>query len=229
MGGLLRPLVHDTIRLGGIKYMAIDIKANIKHMLAEFKRTKNTVNYAKNFGVDVIRTSDTSKHHWRCIGVRHLTGAENMGNHNIYCDMLDGTGERVKQGKLEMTQGNLHPVQAVIDKPDNEPGTNFPVWNGDVECQVRVKAPYSDTVVGLKTNHPDDDQGNTIGHHSFLVVFMFVEGDKNPPVVKPTPKPEPAPGPMPEEWASGDIVSVDKMVLDAGLYEVETITVVRRK
>lgn len=151
----------------------------------------------EKYGVTVKRNPNAK---WRIIGVHHLSGWENMGNHHIYCDVLDRDGKRINRGKLWLKQGNQNPVSAIVDKPPNEAGTNFPVW-GATPVDVWVDGD-SDSVSGMRINHADEDTGNTIGHHSFYVVFQDEAGIRIPdttPGTKPVPAPTPAPNPAPLE------------------------------
>ena len=123
-----------------------------------------------------IEVPEGATHYWRVIGVHHLTGAENMGNHHIYCDVLDEQGQRINGARLVMFQENTPPAFAVVDKPAVEPGTNFPLWKAD-KATVAVTWPEDDPlpseqVFGLSTGHPDEEVGNTLFHHSFYVVFQ---------------------------------------------------------
>lgn len=66
-----------------------------------------------------------------------------------------------------------------MDKPLNEPGTNFPMWRWQV-CAVEAlglsgEELPSDRVTGLHTGHPDEAPGNTLFHHSFSVTFVKVK------------------------------------------------------
>jgi hypothetical protein len=135
-----------------------------------------------------IEVAEGTTHYWRVIGVHHLTGAENMGNHHVYCDVLDEEGRRINSARLVLHQANTAPVFAVVDKPANEAGTNFPLWKAD-KATVAVAWPDdgslpSEQVLGLSTGHPDEEMGNTLFHHSFYVVFQRTEipgEDAEPP------------------------------------------------
>jgi hypothetical protein len=136
---------------------------------------------AAKYGVDIkflpdIRVPEGATQYWRVIGVHHLTGAENMGNHHIYCDVLDEEGNRINGARLVLLQADSDPVFAVVDKPLHEAGTNFPLWKAD-KAMVAVIWPNgtplpSEVVLGLSSAHPDEEVGNTLFHHSFYVVFQ---------------------------------------------------------
>lgn len=122
--------------------------------------------------------------YWRITEVRHLTGAENMGNHHAYCNVVDEAGNRVKGARLMLSQEGQEPVYAIIDKPDNEAGTNFPLFSSNL-ASVQVlwpeAFPYpSDTVQGIRTTHPDEETGNTWGHHSFLTEWQLTKAGSEP-------------------------------------------------
>lgn len=132
---------------------------------------------AERYGVAIKNLQEISlplgvKKYWRVVGVHHLTGPENMGNHHVYCDVLDEDGRRINGSRLVLTQGNTAPVFAVVDKPVNEAGTNFPMWSSNRATVAVDDALPSESVNGLRTDHADEEIGNTWGHHSFYIVFQ---------------------------------------------------------
>ena len=149
----------------------------------------------EKYGVTITRAPNAK---WRVIGVHHLTGDENAGKHNVFCDVLDENGQRINGARLKLVQGHLAPVYATIDKPTHEPGTNFPIW-GETPSSVSVDDEGSDSVDGLRINHADEEEGNTIGHHSFYVVFQRWSGGDLPDDPDPDPDPEPEPEPTPSD------------------------------
>ncbi len=153
-----------------------------RQFVEKVKRGEPVFNNSAKYGIEIKTLSQitvpiTAKQYWRVVGVHHLTGPENMSNHHIYCDVLDGDGRRINQARLVVTQGNSAPLYAVVDKPANEAGTNFPLWSHDL-ATVAVSYPAdnplpSESVAGIRTTHPDEEPGNTWGHHSFYVVFQL--------------------------------------------------------
>ena len=112
---------------------------------------------------------------YRCIGVHHLTGAENRGNHNIFLEVLDEAGQRLEGAVVEYTWNGRHEDEAapptVIDKPAGESGASIPMWPGQtISCWVHGP---NDRVINL-TCWPDqpDTPGNTRYHHSYYVVWQ---------------------------------------------------------
>jgi hypothetical protein len=134
-----------------------------------------TVNDAVAFGVEIQPAQvEKGQQYWKVIKVYHLSPAENHGNHNVYVDMLDEDGNRIYGAKARATwQGGQGEV--TIDKPENEPGTNFPLWKHQVTTAEGLGLP-SDRVANLHSGHPDEPGpppgGNTLFHHSFYVVFQ---------------------------------------------------------
>ncbi len=121
--------------------------------------------------------------YWQAVRVHHLTPEENGGNHHIYLDLFDPSqgdgpyGKRVYGGRLRVTWDGGEQI-VTVDKPANEPGTNFPMWRWQV-CAVEAlglpgEALPSDRVAGLHTGHPDEAPGNTLFHHSFGITFVKV-------------------------------------------------------
>jgi len=129
---------------------------------------------------------------WRVVGVHHLTPAENRGNHAVYVDLLDEAGTPLRGGKVALQWGwkgqtadeSIEP--RAFDKPAHEPGTNVELYSGQ-RLWVRVAGDdlASDTVANLHTKHADEvgPQGqrwNSIGHHSYYILFQRTHQDKLP-------------------------------------------------
>ena len=134
-----------------------------------------TVNDATAYGVETQPAQvEKGQPYWKVIKVHHLSPTENHANHNIFVDMLDEDGKRIYGAKARMIwQGGQG--EATIDKPENEPGTNFPLWKHQVGTVEGVGLP-SDKVANLHSGHPDEPGppawGNTLFHHSFYVIFQ---------------------------------------------------------
>ncbi|MCB0195832.1 MAG: hypothetical protein KDJ65_28035 [Anaerolineae bacterium] len=161
----------------------------IRQFLTKVKSKEPVFNNAAKYGVKIKRLSEISvplgaKKYWRVVGVHHLNGTENVGQHHVFCDVLDEDGVRINGSRLVLTQGNSAPVFAVVDKPAHEAGTNFPMWSSTrATVAVHHDLP-SEAVFGLRTDHADEEIGNTWGHHSFYVVFQRTdipaeEGNEN--------------------------------------------------
>ena len=161
--------------------MGIKVADYNQEFLTKAQNKEPVYNDAGKYSVDIKFLPDIEKpegatQYWHVVGVHHLTGAENQGNHHIYCDVLDENGKRINGARLTLMQGAALPVFAVVDKPANEAGTNFPLWKAD-RATVAVVWPDtlalpSEQVVGLSSAHPDEQVGNTLFHHSFYIVFQ---------------------------------------------------------
>ena len=126
------------------------------------------------------------------LGVRHLTGAENNGNHNIYFTVLDTNGDWLNEhdpSKIGRVDVNFCGTTSmtVLDKPKSDLTMgNSPMWGECNECSVWFEAEdsahggfdYKEIISGFSTRHADEDPGNTWGHHSFHVVFGSIIGPK---------------------------------------------------
>lgn len=151
-------------------------------------------NDAISHGVKVVRNDLP----WNVIGVHHLSPEENSMNHHIYIDCLNEKGRRVKSEKInwewegKRLDQRADPVQ--MDKPVNEV-PNLPIWAGQ---KIDIWHPDGETVTGLRANHPDEKKGNgelgnSIGHHSFFVVFQKNGVLDVPDIPEPMPHPEQMP------------------------------------
>ncbi len=129
------------------------------------------INDAEAYGVRVVPVAaPAGQTIWRTVRVHHLTPAENGGNHHIYLDLLDEQGRRINGAQARVTWPGGEQI-VTVDKPPTEPGTNCPMWKKQIYAVEALGLP-SDRVENLHTGHPDEAPGNTLFHHSFLVIFQ---------------------------------------------------------
>lgn len=147
---------------------------------------REAVNDAQGYGVTIAPAPVApGAWYWQAVRVHHLSSEENGGNHHIFLDLLDSAtptdagplGGRVSGARARITWDGGEQI-VTVDKPPNEPGTNFPLWKWQV-CTVQAlglpgEELPSDRVAGMHTGHPDEGAGNTLFHHSFAVTFLKV-------------------------------------------------------
>src|SRR5712692_2634579 len=124
-----------------------------------------------HYGASIVRSNappDTK--YWKIIDAYHLPGRQNRGNHTLFVDMLNADGTRRNGAHCNMYIGDKM-FTNTLDKPANEPGTNFPMFRGP-RYDVEGADMPSDKAVGFNTDLPDEEVGNTNGHHSFMVIFQ---------------------------------------------------------
>jgi hypothetical protein len=149
-------------------------------------------NQAEEYGVTIDPSPSTGET-WRAILVRHLTGAENGGKHNVYVDVLDAAGNRDRNPALRIGwtwEGRGHSEGAPpkpLDKPDGEQGDgNVDMYAGQiVSVWIQGDGLPSDRVAGMHIMHPDEEPGNTWGHHSYYCQFQRVRGGTVDPPIDP--------------------------------------------
>lgn len=137
------------------------------------------------YGLQVVAANAAlGETYWKVIGIHHLLPTENRGDHHVYLEALDETGNRIHEPLVWATSqfGSIRePVK--LEKPAGEPAGNIPMYAGNTyAASIRGlslnAADKSDRVERLHTNHPDEQLppdglgGNTNGHHSFYVVFQ---------------------------------------------------------
>ncbi len=126
--------------------------------------------------------------YWRVIGVHHLTPDENQWNHNVYLEALDEAGQRIAAPPawVGWTWENRQPDEEArpqpLDKGAGEPAGNIPLGRGQklavwIAGLGQNAAEKSDRVTNLHSFHPDEKAAdgqllNSVGHHSFYVVFQ---------------------------------------------------------
>jgi len=159
---------------------------------------------AEKYGVEVVKTINIpeGQDYWRIIGVHHLLPEENKGNHNLFVEALDKNGERVRPRLYAGwtwvgRRSDQIARPGVLDKPLNEPATNFAMSFGQIISvwilgMTEDGKDQSDLIRNVHTSHPDEPAPdgslhNSIGHHSFYVVFQLTQS----PDTLPPPNPEP--------------------------------------
>jgi hypothetical protein len=198
--------------------------------LDQIKQGEAVTNNATPYGVQIRPVSDpNAQKYWRVVGVHHLTGSENMGNHHVYVDVLDEEGRRINGSRLILTQDGAAPVFAVVDKPANEAGTNFPMWSSTRATVAVQDALPSEAVMGLRSDHADEGVGNTWGHHSFYIVFQratkpapdsgTTTGGGTTTPEQPEPEPQPQIPSLPEVIAQAGQPLIIPLNPDAGFYK----------
>jgi hypothetical protein len=89
--------------------------------------------------------------------------------------VVDDQGKPIRGIPVAWDWIGRHPdqqaVPVALDKPDPEPMGNIPMGQGQTVTVWVAGAGPSDRVSGLSTTHPDEASGNTLYHHSFLVVW----------------------------------------------------------
>lgn len=131
---------------------------------------------------------------WRVLGIHHLSPDENRGNHHIYVEMLCANDPPTREGFraihwtwIGRQLNEPAPDAFAGQKPLNEL-VNIPLNLGMI---VSVWTNGSEIAVNFSSNHPDEGDGNTIGHHSFFVCFEEIDPDE-PDEPPPPPGPETA-------------------------------------
>ncbi len=167
---------------------------NLQQYNTEFwlsARDKNEpINSAREkYGTNIIEADIAEgETYWRVIGVHHLLPRENFGNHHVYIEALDEQGKRIQNPLIwaGWTWRNRQPHERAdpvgLDKPSNEPAGNITMHFGQIVSvwingQGRDARDKSDIVENLHTTHPDEPLPdgallNSLGHHSFYVVFQ---------------------------------------------------------
>lgn len=160
---------------------------------AEFIR--NPENRAEDYGITIAQT-DRKGVAWRCIGVYHLTPEENGRRHNIFIDVLNESGQRVSNARITWGWDDT-PHDLRLAKPDNEPAGDIPIFAGaNIWLHVSREFGDGDKVLNIRSTHRDEGTGNTLGHHSFYVVFQRRVVQVDPPVIPPIDPP------VSDDWES---------------------------
>lgn len=148
-------------------------------------RTQNAIT---NYNVRVVEANTApGETYWKVIGIHHLLPDENRSNHNVFLEALDENGQRIRPvAWADFTWVGRRPNEVAgpvsLDKPDAEAAGNIALHDGQVVSVwmkgiTRDSQDKSDRVENLDIIHPDEpgpsgELWNTIGHHSFYVIFQ---------------------------------------------------------
>ena len=167
--------------------MAFDHNSYQLRYRNHFQQNGQVSNDAESYGVRVVATPPaTGVVQWKVVGVHHLTPDENRSRHNAFVDILDEQGQPLRNPDLragwswEGRRPDEDAPPQPLDKSLNEPAGNVPLFKG-AQLEVWISDPNaaSDHVVRISTDHPDEPNPdgeifNSIGHHSYYVVFQRI-------------------------------------------------------
>lgn len=145
--------------------------------LADFKAGRAT-----NNSIALIDRSPATTA-YRIIGIHKLTGFENSGKHNLFIDVIDAEGNRLKKLVDWGWEGQRPGEESrplALDKPPTEPAGNIVIWAGQ-RIWAKVMNQPSDVIHNAHTGLPDEGPGNTWGHFSYYCVWMYDEATETPP------------------------------------------------
>lgn len=189
---------------------------NHKQYNANFVRSAGIANQPVNtdpkYGVRIVEADAASgETYWKIVGVHHLLPEENVSKHNIYIEALDEQGNRIKGPfawagwTWEGRRPNERADPVPLDKPDAETGGDIAIHFGQ-KASIWIKGlnrdanDKSDRIENLHTAHPDEPLPdgrllNTLGHHSFYVVFQRTRKQAQTAPISTTPAPATPPAP----------------------------------
>lgn len=161
----------------------LDHNKYVTQWLANYKTGGAMPNDSK---AEVGRVAATG---WRFVllGIHHLTGDENRSKSNLYMLVRDANGNRLNE-KIEWGWIGQSPKEianpVTLDKPNNEPDGNISIGKNQV-IWAKVLGKPSDIITGVLTILPDEiepggQKWNTIGHHSHLACWAWLEGNAPP-------------------------------------------------
>ena len=123
---------------------------------------------------------------WRAVCVYHLPGNINGGQHVIFCDTLFDSGvwspaDGLRIGYTWEGKGD-GPLYRPFEKRPPEPRAQVDLYKGQITT-VWVDDPRypSDKVTGIHSAVADTQDGNTLFHNSFVVLWQLVQGAVTPP------------------------------------------------
>jgi len=100
---------------------------------------------------------------WRCVHVHRLLVGENQGNHNVYIDAIDETGQRIAHPNVTVSFGweGSTTQTTVFEKPEWEPGANFMLTaTENAWCAISGNSDIVNELLG------------EAGHTSYYIVFQ---------------------------------------------------------
>lgn len=131
----------------------------------------DVINDAEAYGVEIIPAKvEPGQPYWKVVRIHHLTPEENFYRHYVFLDAVNESGERLYGTIFKVTwDGGSDTV--IVDKHPPDAGTDFPLWKWQV-CSVQAMGAPSDRVINLRTDHPDEGDGNDMFRHSFAITYL---------------------------------------------------------
>jgi CRP-like cAMP-binding protein len=108
--------------------------------------------------------------YWRLVAARWEDESQAAGRHSIYVNVLDENGGRIVGQPVEIRWGSGSVALPTEDKPLNEPGMNFPMYNTLGSYSVSVAGLPSDSIGGLGLG--SIEQPNFTVHTCFYLTFQ---------------------------------------------------------
>lgn len=144
-----------------------------------------TINHAASYGARVVPAEvPAGATYWKLVEVRHLTPDENRGKHNVYVDVRNTDGKRLRDPALRIGWAweGQRPDEAAppapLDKPEGEPAGNVELNRGQrLQVWIQGDGLPSDRAENLHSEHEaeiaaDGAEGNYRYHHSYQVIFQ---------------------------------------------------------
>jgi hypothetical protein len=110
--------------------------------------------------------------YWRLTAARWENEAQAGGGHSIFVDVLDENGGKMVGQPVEIRWVGGGLTVKTEDKPANEFGANFPMYNTLGSYAVSIPGLPSDTVVGLGLG--TIEQPDFKVHTNFFLTFQRV-------------------------------------------------------
>ncbi len=132
----------------------------------KYLRTLERENNSLAANWNITPTKAISK--WRCVHVHKLADNENQGNHNVYVDLIDESGQRIAHPaeKLYFGWSGSATHSTEFEKPEWEPGANFMLTAGEYAwCQIGTGSDIVNDLLG------------EAGHTSYYIVFQRQNSD----------------------------------------------------
>ena len=108
-------------------------------------------------------TPVTSIDKWRCVHVHKLAVDESQGNHNVYIDVIDESGQRIAHPNVTVSFGwtGSTTQSTIFEKPEWEPGANFMLTaTENAWCAISGESDIVNELLG------------EAGHTSYYIVFQ---------------------------------------------------------
>lgn len=141
------------------------------------------MNILEQYKLKIIKPTamEPGDYYWKIVSVEHVPVGENGGKHNVYVDVYGLNGEELRNTDVKVFWGWDGQTAAEespnvpLDKPAGEHMANIPMfWGQKIYVGVTSKQGYwREIICNLHTDHDDEGEGVTRGHHSFVLKFQL--------------------------------------------------------
>lgn len=122
----------------------------------------------------VIKITSPSGSNWRVLGIHKLTPSENNGQHNVFLEVFCKQNEREGMRAVYWDWQGRHgtedaPGPVFMAQKGKDNLMDLPIY---IPMRIKLWIQNGDEVKWFHSEWPNENAGNTLGHHSYFICFQ---------------------------------------------------------